>query len=107
MKLLILRLTPRGLNRPRLLTLRPAAISLSRASRHRGKRSGRNGRSVRHFSLDDAQGVDDAQSVRTELLLPGGLRHALAHREVRQPQTPWFLLGLAPLAHAFCHSLKL
>ena len=79
MKLLILRLTPRGLNRPWLLTLRPVAISLSRASRHRGKRSGRNGRSVRHFSLDHAQGVDEAQSARIELLLPGGLLHELAH----------------------------
>ena len=98
---------PRGLNRPWLLTLRPAAISLSRASRHRGERSGRNGRSLRHFSLDHAQGVDEAQSVRIELLLPGGLLHKLAHREVRQQQAPWFLLGLAPRAHAFCHSLKL
>ena len=88
LKLLILRLTPRGLKRPRLLTLRPAAISSSIAANHCGNRSGGNGRSLRHLSPDYTQCVDEAQSVWIELLRPGRLFHELAHREVRQQQAP-------------------
>ncbi|WP_232458073.1 hypothetical protein, partial [Burkholderia ubonensis] len=65
-KLLILRLTPRGLQRPRLLTQRPRLISASSASRHFSRRSGGNGRGLRQFSLDHAHGVHEAQAIRIE-----------------------------------------
>jgi hypothetical protein len=65
-----LRLTPRGLKRPRLLTQRVRAISSSRASRHAVKRSGGNGRGLRHLALDHAHGVREAQPIGIEPAWP-------------------------------------
>jgi hypothetical protein len=86
LKLLILRLTPRGLKRPRLLTLRPEAVSSSIALHNCGKRPRGEGRSLGHLSLDHAQIVNEAQSGWIELLLPRRSLHELAYREVRQRQ---------------------
>ena len=47
---------------------------------------------VAHLSLDHAQGVREARPIGVESLLPGGLRHELMYREVRQQQAPQFLL---------------
>ena len=84
--MLILRLTPRGLKRPRPLTQRPRAISSSSASRQAAKRSGGNGRSLRHLALDHAHRVREAQAIRVEPARPGRLRHQLgrARRLARQ-----------------------
>ena len=75
LKVLILRLTPRGLVRPRLLTQRPRAISLSSASRQAGSRSGGNGGCLGQLALDHAHGVREAQAVWIEPARPGRLRH--------------------------------
>ena len=83
-----LRLAPRGLKRPRLLTLRPVAILSSIASHHCVNRLGGSGCGLRQLSLDHTQCVNEAQSVWIRLLLPGRLFYELAHSEVRQQPAP-------------------
>jgi len=90
---LALRLTPRGLSLPRLLAHRPRAISWSTASRQAGKRSGGNGRSLRHLAFDDAHGVGAAQSIRVECPGRRSLNHQLADGKVREQQAPELLLN--------------
>src|ERR1700758_5293331 len=89
--LLILRFTPRGTCRPRLLTTRSSRISSSTAQcRARLARGGKCGEQ-RQLAADDAHGVREGEVVGGLVRFQGRFVHEPAHGEMRQQQAPELL----------------
>jgi len=83
-KLLILRLTPRGLRLPRLVTARPSAISRRMLCSQDSRCSGGNGAGGRQAAPEDADGMDERQVLRCLGRGRGGLGHQTPHGGVGQ-----------------------
>ncbi len=81
-KLLILRLTPRGLRRFRLETTRSCRISSRTFSWKACLCRGGNGLEVGKFSTDDANGVQEGEPVGILLGFQRSLMHQAANGEV-------------------------
>src|ERR1700757_4693349 len=85
-KLLILRLTPRGLRRFRLETTRSCRISASTARWNAARCSGGKGAEGGQFAAHDAHGVQEREPVGILVGLQGGLVHQAANGKMRQKQ---------------------
>src|ERR1700685_1950623 len=98
-KLLIFRLTARGLCRPRLRSAATETISRRMSStiqrRCRGGKSGMEG----EMPADDANGMDERELVGIAARLLARLVHQLAQREMHQEQAIEFLFDqIDPMA---------
>ncbi len=82
-KLLILRLTPRGVWRPRLETTRSSRISSRTASWNASLRLGGNSNKLGQFAADDSHRVDERQPVWVLASLQRCFMHQSSYREVR------------------------
>src|SRR6202007_974869 len=83
-KVLILRLTPRGLRRFRLETTRSARSSGTTASWNLVLRRGGKGGKDRKFTAHDADGVHKREPIGIFVGPQRGLVHQAADREMRQ-----------------------
>src|SRR3954463_10432589 len=106
-KLLILRLTTRGLCRPRLRSAGTAAISIRISSvmrrRWRGGPEGQRqqkGGVEGKMTPDHPHGMDEGQRVRGTAALAAGLDHQPTQRQVDEQQGVEFLLGQVGAARA-------
>src|SRR5213595_3917834 len=101
LKLDILRLTTRGLQRSRRGGRRAAAISLSRRSTKGGQlRAGQAALEAADGAAQDAEGTGEAQAIRVEVGAGRSLGHREADGQMRQRQAVDLLDDLARAAAA-------